>query len=343
MVQQRVDDEDIINDITSRIHFFDRPDGTFDPSRASPEQLWQYGIPPRPDAASFPVLADFWDDLFSYPLKFTDATFALSAVQIPVSARSFAISRGRGESSLNWSGVYIAPRDGKQFTEVYGRWHVPGVNLPGGVLGTTECRSSVWIGLDGARRYFDSTLPQIGSGQEVNPSTGLPYSLWWQWWMRDNPLTYKPFTLPVPVAPGDEILAQLLVLNATRVLFLIKNLTKVLSYPPFWLDAPSDFATGLHQAQVSGATAEWIVERPADPATGIFTLPDYGQVTFTDSYAVQATLPSGGTPGLGTLRTLEGARLVSMYAFSGTPQRRVTLSRPEYPQVNQDQVNYVGP
>jgi hypothetical protein len=84
------------------------------------------------------------------------------------------------------------------------------------------------------------------------------------------------------------------------------------------------------------------VERPADPATGIFTLPNYGSATFTDTYAVQAR-PPGGTPAFTDTRNLEGSRLVSMYQFTGTPKRRVTLSKPRYPQVNQVQVDYVGP
>jgi len=145
------------------------------------------------------------------------------------------------------------------------------------------------------------------------------------------------------VLPNHRIMANLQVLDETHVHFLIKNQTTGESYPPFKLKAPKQPGTG-RRAKVSGATAEWIVERPADPATGPYPLPAYGQVSFTDCYAIQASLPAGGVPGLGTERTLEGARLISMYQI--TDNRRVKLSKPERPirpDVDSFLVDYVGP
>ena len=46
-------------------------------------------------------------------------------------------------------------RNGRQFTEVHGRWEVPAVAIPSG-RASPEFRSSIWIGLDGQRRYFNS-------------------------------------------------------------------------------------------------------------------------------------------------------------------------------------------
>ena len=226
------------------------------------------------------------------------------------------MTSGHNESSLNWSGAYITPRDGQQFTEVYGSWTAPAVVAPPGTVGNPQFRSTVWIGLDGDRRYFNSTLPQIGSSQDRNQPTGPSYFLWYQWWMRDNPATFWPAVLPIAVHPGDQILAHLEVLNETLVRFSIKNVTTNFNFPPFTMIAPTDPVT-LLQAKVSGATAEWIVERPDDVATGLFNLADYTQVNFTGCYAVQATLPPGGPPGPGLNRTLVGARLMSMYAIEG--------------------------
>jgi hypothetical protein len=339
MAQQDGGDEDALRDITGRIHVFNIPDPEFDAVNASDEERWRYGIPPRPTEKR---LTDLWDLMFVRPLVFVTSALTIVPTQVPVTGRAIAASRGRHESSLNWSGVYITPRDGKQFTEVYGRWHVPTASLPGGVVAGTESQSSVWIGLDGARRYFDSTLPQLGSAQYVNPSTTPPYFLWWQWWMRDNPLTYSFAIIPLAVAPTHEILAQLVVVNPVQVLLLIKNLSTNKPYRPLLIDAPFDYPAAVRQAQVSGATAEWIVERPSDPAAGPYPLPRYGQVAFTQCYAVQSPAP-GGIPAPSDTRTLVSARMVSMYQFSGTPQRRIPLSRPEYPQIDQDLVNYVGP
>ena len=37
--------------------------------------LAKYGIPPRPNAKNLPVLAEFWTEMFSPPLVFTEAKF----------------------------------------------------------------------------------------------------------------------------------------------------------------------------------------------------------------------------------------------------------------------------
>jgi hypothetical protein len=339
MAQQGDDRQDVLDEIKRRTYFYDKPPEDLDPRIVDTVELAKYGIPPRPDAAEFPALAEFWDEMFLPPLKFAEPIFDLPAIP-----RLLATTRGHDESSLNWSGAYITPRDGQQITEIYGRWVVPAAVAPPGTVGTPEFRSTVWIGLDGARRYFDSTLPQIGTAQFVNPLMSPPYFLWWQWWMRDNPTTFWPVVLTtIPVLPGHQILAHLEVLSETQVRFTIKDATTI--FPPFWMNAPAPNRGG-GQAKFSGATAEWIVERPDDPATGLYNLADFTQVNFTSCHAVQATLPPGGTPGPGLQRTLDGARLMSMYAIEGNPARRVTISKPEHPDdVSLDRfpVNYVGP
>ena len=40
--------------------------------------------------------------------------------------------------------------------------------MPGGPGGGLLPASSIWVGLDGQRRYFDLTLPQIGTRQEFD-------------------------------------------------------------------------------------------------------------------------------------------------------------------------------
>jgi hypothetical protein len=342
MEQQRGNDrQDVLEEIKRRIHFYEKPPQDLNPLIMDPAELAKYGIPPRPNAQEFPGLADFWDEMFHPPLTFTEPTFDLPATPIRISARLLVTTSGHDESSLNWSGAYITPRDGQQFAAVLGRWVVPGVIAPAGTVGNAEFHSVVWIGLDGARRYLDSTLPQIGTAQCINPPSGSPFFLWFQWWMRDNPATYCPAILPISVLSGHRILAMLEVLSETQVRFFIKNETT--NYPPFVMVTPAPSLAG-RQAKVSGATAEWIVERPADVATALYNLPDYQQVTFTSCYAVQATLPPGGSPAPGLERTLDGARLITMCDIEGNPARRVTISRPEHPDsTDRFRVNYVGP
>ena len=107
-------------------------------------------------------------------------------------------------------------------------------------------------------------------------------------------------------------MASLCVLSETRVHGIIENRTtgEIL---PFTMDAPTDRSSRM-QLKVSGATAEWIVERPADEITGeLYELPDYGTVPFTNCCALSAEMPVGGVPGPGREQTLDGARLIRMY------------------------------
>jgi hypothetical protein len=324
-----------LEEVKRRIHFYDPPPPDFDVMTADPEKLKTYGIPPRPDAAQFPRLFAFWTEMFSPPLTFTEIVYSL--MTDPVLISQLRISTiGKRESSSNWSGTYIMPRNGRQFTEVHGRWVVPGVTAPSGAPGGQEFRSSIWIGLDGQRRYFDSSLPQIGTAQFLNAPSDPPFSVWFQWWLRGNPNTYKPVTLSLPILAGHRMMASLTVRNDARVHFVILNRTTGVGFRPFTMDAPTDTSSGI-QAKVSGATAEWILERPANAITEeLYELPDYNQVQFTDCFAIST---HGGS---GLEQTLDGARLINMYKVMDNPPRTVTISKTEPPDVDRFKVTYIG-
>ena len=316
------------DDFTERVHFFPRPPAEFNPLTASPEDLDLYGIPPQPDPDQQPTLSRFWIKMYSRPLVFV------------VPPPSEAIQpRIRREASLNWSGAYITPRNGQQFTEVHASWEVPRVAVPAGMPGSAEYRSSIWIGLDGQRRYFESSLPQLGTAQSVNAPTTVPqFHTWCQWWLRDNPQTYIPVTLSVGVAPGQLVMASLRVLNETRVHGIIENRTTG-AILPFTMDAPTDTLSGM-QLKVSGATAEWIVERPADAE--LYELPNYGTVHFTNCFALSAKMLVGGVPGPGQEQTLDGARLIRMYRITRHPSQTIVISKAERPDVDQFVTLYVN-
>ena len=74
------------------------------------------------------------------------------------------------------------------FVEIRGSWQAPVVAPPTpGEIG--EFHSSTWIGLDGQRRYLNSSLPQIGTAQYVDvtaAATTFTTKAWWQWWLRDH-------------------------------------------------------------------------------------------------------------------------------------------------------------
>lgn len=344
MTVQKEDDPRALleEEIRKRIHFYDRPPAGFDPLTAEPEMLAKFGIPPKPNAQDLPVLAKFWTEMFSSPLVFTEAKFSFMADPVLISEQLLTTASDQRESSLNWSGAYITPRNGQQFTEVHGRWEVPAVAVPSGTTGSPEFRSSIWIGLDGQRRYFDSSLPQIGTAQFLNAPSDPPFSVWWQWWLRDNPTTYPPVPLALTILPGQRMMASLLVLNEKQVKFLIENRTTGEIFPPFTMDAPTDTSSGI-QVKVSGATAEWVVERPTNANTlELYELPDYNEVHFTDCFAISANMPPGQPPGPGLEQTLDGARLINMYKVERNPLRTVTISKTEDPDVDRLETIYTG-
>ena len=320
MTIQQGDERRTLGEFNHRVHFYEPPPENFDPRTAEPEVRAKHGIPPKPNERDFPMLAEFWTEMFSPPLVFAETRFALMAAPMLISNQLRMSTRGQRESSLNWSGAYVTPRNGGQLTEVHGRWEVPSVMPPSGTSGSPEFRSSIWIGFDGQRRYFDASLPQIGTAQFLNaPATVQPFSVWCQWWLRDNSITYEPVLLDLPIARGHRIMASLRVLNETQVHFLIENRTTGAIFPPFILDAPISSALNI-QAKVSGATAEWIVERPtrADSAE-LYELPDYGEVLFTNCFAI----------GSGLEQTLYGARPINMYKVERNPSRTVFISKVE--------------
>jgi hypothetical protein len=244
--------------------------------------------------------------------------------------------------SLNWSGAYITPRNGQQFTEVHATWEIPSVAAPAGMPASDEYRSSIWIGLDGQRRYFESSLPQLGTAQIVNapdPDTAPLFHTWCQWWLRDNPQTYVPAILSVEVAPGQRVMASMRVLNETRVHGIIENRTTGEIFP-FTMDAPVHKSSGM-QVKISGATAEWVVERPANEGA-LYELPDYGTVHFTNCFALSAEMPVGGGPGPGREQTLDGARLIRMYKIESNPSRTVMISKARRLDGNQFETWYVN-
>ncbi len=209
-------------EINASTVFFHPPEG-FDPLSASPHELKQNGIPPKPDRLSQPKQYAFWTTLFSPPLRFVAAMFAFAAPQMRLNPLAPLPAFGtRHETSLNWSGAYITPKQDRMFTAVYGSWRVPTPNPPltSGQPVDGDYRSSTWIGLDGQRRYLNSSLPQIGTAQFVKVVGGQPaphITAWWQWWLRGQKL--PPITLNLPVQPGDLVIGSLVVINSRTVRF----------------------------------------------------------------------------------------------------------------------------
>jgi hypothetical protein len=317
-------DDDPLSRIRADIETFDVPDD-FNPITASDEALELYGFPPRPDADASPELHAFWVAMFSPPLEYVDIEIRLALPRELMEPGSGAIgTRTHHEGSLNWSGAYVTPRDGQMFNDVTGAWYVPAVFPPPGGSPTAMYGSSTWVGLDGQRSYFHSTLPQVGTGQFLNLPTFPPGSTtmsWFQWWPE------LPITIPARVVPGDFMMAWAHVLDPIRVLMVLVNASRRWLAALVWRApryARPPLVPGFIRANVSGATAEWVMERPAVvPFSVLFDLPDYSPVTFRRCYAARTLVPGG--PWL-AVQTVENPRLIRMYRDAFNPRRTVTTS-----------------
>ena len=132
-----------------------------------------------------------------------------------------------------------------------------------------------------------------------------------------------------PVDPGDSISCLLTVLTRHRVLL---NITNYSYNPPHFaavkIDAPSITLPNGNKVQlsVSGATAEWIMERPMiPPTTDLAPFADYDCIDFVNCRAFE------GSPQDSVLRLQnpKSPRFIRMYDIYQNPPRTRYISMPE--------------
>lgn len=298
------------------------PPPDFDPWSARDEDLRSFGLPTPMAMPNNPAATAFRRAFLQRrpggpPLSFMYAQQRTAAAP-PVGVRPIAaITTQPVQKSVNWSGGYVVPRDGRSFASVMANWTVTTVSPPFPDT-ATEYQSSTWIGLDGQKFYSHSSLPQIGTRQKCdpNPTPNPEYKAWFQWWARgrDTP----PEDLALPVSAGDEISAIITVLDETTVRCNLKNVTQDIVLQAFNAFAPA----GL---RISGATAQWIMERPSPIGSDgwdAYELPVYTPFAFTGCVAESLA------PGSEDLHDhgLDGARLIRMYELTGYPMRTRTIS-----------------
>lgn len=324
-----------LEEIRSVVEFVEPPH-----TPTSPEELAAFFLGPPPNRDRQPAHYTFWETMRSpsRPLHVVTPEFDFDDRhrERRYASRRVGVSTGRSRS-LNWSGAFITPRDGRMFTEVCGSWKVPRVSPPADAPADAEYEydSSIWIGLDGQREYLDSSLPQIGTAQYVKIAGGQPQAasttIWWQWWLEHhwNP---PPITLVMPVEPDDLVMCSLTVVDETHVKYLVMNHRTGQLCWPFIVPAPvatlqkpfrKEVAPEEVPLKVSGATAQWIAERPTIWRTEEFyELPDYESVEVGDCHAVSALAPGQA----GREETLEGDTLINMYTVKTNPHRTEVIS-----------------
>ena len=262
--------------------------------------------------------------IFSQPLRFAEPRIASAINTDNRTSLRFQLARGpivngSSKSSRNWSGAYIQPHHGNVFTDVAGIWTIPEITNPIGPSGGLPPASSIWVGLDGQRHYFNSTLPQIGTRQEFDAHGAIKYWGWYQWWMRDEPSTYTPSQIPIILTGNDTVFSIVQVQSPTKVVVAMAKLNPPVEFWSVSKDAPSS-------ARISGATAEWVVERPSpkDAPEMLNPLPGSDPIVFKSCVARAAT--TFNAP-IGVLQNLDGAQLIQMFEPRPNPARTIRLAR----------------
>jgi hypothetical protein len=333
--------------LLTRIKVFPIPPKELDLLEATPAELREYGLPPRPSPESEPDLFAVWEEFFVPRPIFVETKVALvldefrPQIRETVAAAAAVSPTTRYETSRNWSGAYIEPNHAKVFVQLSGRWKVPTPAVPAGAepppQGSVVYACSTWIGLDGQRRYIDSSLPQVGTwqavalasdGTEASPET---YA-WFQWWARNYAGNAPGKITSVPVNPGDEVACMVRVWLPSVAVIYFKNLTTNVFSVPFLVSAPIVTLRGGHQHQftISGATAEWVIERPTRLDNGeLYDLADYDHAEIRHCHAAEADPTMPNWPWVvGTNEILKGARFIRMYDFLNDPRRTTFTSMP---------------
>ncbi len=346
------DDPDaVVKELEKRFHGFPVPSGPFDPVSASRVQLKTYGLPPKPDPATQPLLRGIWDRGFGAKLTLEEFRFTprvIEQITKPTyrlqfrQADELPVALTRFETSPNWSGAYITANRDRQFLQIWGAWAIPSnLKLPPpefrGPAGVGY-RCANWIGLDGQRLYFNSSLPQIGTVSVLQADGTTAAGAWTQWWARGlmNPV---PTPLNLAVAPGDQVLCVLTAVDPQTVIFVMVDLDQKTcmavqaTAPPAVPMPPGVTRTGT--PDIAGATAEWILERPAVPgqtnAYGqpqLYNFPDYRDTAFDFCGAVEGeSVDISSLPG-GLPRELQAARRIRMFDVLLDPGRTAFISMP---------------
>jgi hypothetical protein len=338
--------------LLSRIKLFPIPPKDFDPMRVSDKELWEFGIAPRPDREREAALYDVWFGFFGTEPEFVLADIEIKDKEFQPATRKTRVahfSSSRFETSKNWCGAFIEPTHGRTFVQVSGRWVVPNPRVPpNGAPDVYAC--STWIGLDGQRRYLDSSLPQIGTWQAItlanNGTTTIETYAWFQWWARNLPGTQPGVIKSVPITPADPVRCMVKVWEPHLAIFYIRN-DRTHQVSIFGVQAPViDLGNGhLHQYRISGATAEWIMERPTplDRPHDLYALANYGHTDVLDCHASEVDQMLPGWQWLpGRDRVLRGERLIRMSDTLHGPMRLVLNSMPHRQDATSMRATYGG-
>jgi hypothetical protein len=312
------------------------PPTDFDATVATPAELDRYCLPQKPDPKSQPALSAAWQRMFERPNQWVDPQIVVvSPVQPPPQARQlFAATTTRYADSRNWSGAEIVPHGGNQFVQIFGEWAVPRPDLPppydqGPQNVTNSYKSSTWIGLDGDRRYLNSSLPQVGTGQNltVDPMgvEKRDYFVFFQWWAQNQLQLTLDIITGIKIDAGTRVMGLVWAIDPTHVVIVFRNFAPLNQITIFVKQSPP---TTSIPPIISGATAEWIMERPTELKLGgthLELFPSYHRVYFQHCVAGVAQTAGQST----SEEVLMAPRLKRMFEVATAPPRARFISVPK--------------
>lgn len=191
---------------------------------------------------------------------------ALAALLVVVSMQTVPAAHSARplRISSHWAG-YVDTAAGRSFTGVEATWVQPAIRCD-----RPNSSAAFWIGLGGAGRSADG-LEQIGTSADCSNDLVPSYSAW----SELIPVPAAPIDLPITVAPGDTLTAQISARD-TSVTLSIRNLM-----------TGEAFSTQTTAPLVDLSSAEWIAEAPALCLVYCMLLPlaNFGTVTFQHATA----------------------------------------------------------
>jgi hypothetical protein len=203
----------------------------------------------------------------------------------------------------NWSGFALVPPNGGQaYSSIKAGWTVPTVKQAPHTCSGDWQYSSEWVGIGG---FNDAYLLQAGSAANVYCDIGqsIPeYLPWIEWLPAAEMVLYQNAGTSTlfPFAPGDYLVVTITATNFTSG----SSTSGTLQFSDVtqgWGASLTFTASSLGGSQVTGQSAEWIVERTE--VNSVFSvLPDYtaNPWVFTRAQDLGSVYHYPGSPGTST-------------------------------------------
>ncbi len=279
---------------------------------ASPAELAQHGLPPRPDPDRHPALHAFWLKNFDRKLQFIVPQFT----EIP-NIRHLPQQPSVIGGSKNWSGAVVAAPTAQLIGgAVGGQWNVPVLqNVDGNV---DYCM--IWVGIDGdptVNPNLANNLVQAGTLLTVDGSGNLTWLAFWEWLAQGLGINSPDVgIMNMPVRFGATFATSIWITSPTTA-----NVYMTSDSGPAGASVGTITSIAAPPTvKLIGGCAEWIVERPNDLNGNLTTLANYGSVEFASATAATTGLQGSVLAGQGspivmtdptTGNTLSTGRIVS--------------------------------